>query len=329
MRKAINIIALVLVIAVVVSGIVIGITKKDEYNYVFTAMNNAISAIKDGTWTEVEPGGFGEIAEAPTGGESEAPQLTFTPNDYAGVSLQSVEDVVNYYNTVYNATKAETANYTDGDGNTTVLYKMLSEESLNLKPDSLLVNGKANSLINGAAPGLLSGIFKPNVTGMPPCANRDPNLDVDETNASLMTSRVTPEDVLSCEVVDNGDGTITITIVPQTVNMSHKGMDAQGHFFNSLGAIDGAIEGIGVKWAEGTTADNCKVVYEGGYAKVKVDVASGKIVEGDYHMVVNVNITHANLLMLSNKNASLTLYYDNKFPASDKYIMDRRQLVRQ
>ena len=64
MRKAINIIALVLVIAVVVSGIVIGITKRDEYNYVFTAMNNAISAIKDGTWTKVEPGGFGEIAEA-------------------------------------------------------------------------------------------------------------------------------------------------------------------------------------------------------------------------------------------------------------------------
>ncbi len=322
--KPVKIIALVLVIAIVVGCAGFGIIKHEEVSYVMAAMNKAISTIKDGTWEDIIKGS-GEDSEA----ESEAPQLTFTPNDYAGVSLQSVEDVVNYYNTVYNATKAETANYTTEDGGTAVFYKALVEESLTLKPDSLLVDGTANSLINGAAPGLLSKIFQSNVNGLPPCANRDPNQDIDETGASLMTSRVTPEDVLSCEVVDNGDGTITITIVPQTVNMSHKGMDAQGHFFNALGAIDGAIEGIGVKWAEGTTADNCKVIYEGGYAKVKVDVASGKIVEGDYHMVVNVNISHANLLILSNKSASLTIYYDNKFPASDEYIMERRQLVRQ
>ena len=324
--KPVKIIALVLVIAIVVGCVGFGIIKHSEISYVMAAMNKAVDTIKDGTWQDIIKGSGEEEGES----QSEAPQLTFTPNNYAGVSLQSVEDVVNYFNTVYNATKAETANYTDGDGNTTVLYKMLSEENLTLKPDSLLIDGKPSSFLNGLVGPILGGIFHPNVTGMPPCANRDPNLDVDEAGASLMTSRVTPEDVLSCEVVDNGDGTITITIVPQTVNMSHKGVDAQGHFFNSLGAIDSTIDSIGVEWAEGTTADNCKVIYQDGYAKVKVDVASGKIVEGDYHMVVKVDITHANFKgVIKNKGAGLILYYDNKFPASDEYIMEKRQLVRQ
>ncbi len=324
--KPVKIIALVLVIAIVVGCAGFGIIKHSEISYVMAAMNKAVDTIKDGTWQDIIKGSGGEEGER----ESEAPQLTFTPNDYAGVSLQSVEDVVNYYNTVYNATKAETANYTTEDGSTAVFYKALVEESLTLKPNSLLVNGKPSSFLNGLVSPILGKIFKPNVNGLPPCANRDPNQDVDETGASMMTSRVTPEDVLSCEVVDNGDGTITITIVPQTVNMSHKGMDAQGHFFNSLGAIDSTIETIGVEWAEGTTADNCKVVYEDGYAKVKVDVASGKIVEGEYHMVAKVDITHANFMgAINNKGAGLILYYDNKFPASDEYIMERRQLVRQ
>ncbi len=41
------------------------------------------------------------------------------------------------------------------------------------------------------------------------------------------TSRVTVEDVKAGNVVDNGDGTITITLVPVATEMSEKGMDPQ------------------------------------------------------------------------------------------------------
>ena len=329
MRKALSIISLVLVIALVITGVVIGITKREEYNYVFTAMNNAIQAIKDGTWTEVEPGGFGDFAGA-TEEESEAPDIEFVAGTYGGVEFKSPEDVVNYYNTVYNATKAETAEYIAQDGGRPVFYALVGTESLELKPNSLLVDGKANNLINGMVPGILGGVFKGNIVGLPPSANRDPNQDIDENGEPMLTSRVTPEDVINCAVQDNNDGTITLTLVPDTVNLSHKGLDAQGHFFNSLGALDSAVESIGViSWAQGTTQDNVIARYKDGSAEVKVDVASGKIVEAYYHMIVKVDVTHATLAgVVKDKSASLTLYYDNHFPASDEDLMNVRQLTR-
>lgn len=329
MRKALSIISLVLVIALVITGVVIGITKREEYNYVFSVMHKAIVAIQDGTWTEVEPGGFGAIAEA-TEEESEAPPIEFVAGNYGGVDFNSVEDVVNYYNTVYDATKAETAEYIDGEnGGKPIFYAMLGEEYLTLKEGSLLVDGKANSIVNGLAPGIISGVFSGNVIGLPPSANRDPGADYDENGESLRTSRVTVEDVLNCAVEDNGDGTITLTLVPVAVNLSHKGLDAQGHFFNSLGALDEAVGGISVlSWASGTTEENVVADYRDGSAVVKVDVASGKIVEADYHMIVKVNVTHATIAVITDKSASLTLYYDNHFPASDEYLMSTRQLSR-
>lgn len=330
MRKALNVISLVVVIAVFISGVYIGFMKKEEYNYVFSAMHNAVSAIKDGTWTEVEPGNLGgSAAGGSSESESEAPDITFEPATYGGIDFGSFEDVVNYYNEAYNATKAETAEYKTDDGGTATFYKMLVEESLELKQGSLLVDGKANSLLNNAAPGILTSVFSANVNGLPPCANRDPNGDIDDNGESLITSRVTVEDVENCAVVDNGDGTITLTIIPKAVNLSYKGLDAQGHFFNSLGALDSAIEGIGlVTWAQGTTSDNVIANYNDGYAEVKIDTASGKMVEGYYHMVVKVDVIHANVLVLNDRSASLTLYYDNRFPASDEYLMAKRGLTR-
>ena len=329
MRKALSIISLVLVIALVITGVVIGITKREEYNYVFTAMNNAISAIKDGTWTEVSPGGFSEVGPAEEE-ESEAPPIEFVAGTYGGVDFKSPEDVVNYYNTVYNATKAETAEYIAEDGGRPVFYALVGTESLQLKPDSLLVDGKANAIVNGMVPNILGSAFSGNIVGLPPSSNRDPNLDVDEAGEPMLTSRVVPEDVVNCAVEDNGDGTITLTLVPAEVNLSTKGMDAQGHFFNSLGALDQVVENLGVvTWASGTTSENVVARYKDGSAKVKVDVASGKIVEADYHMIVKVNVTHATLAgVVKDKSASLTLYYDNHFPASDEDLMKVRQLTR-
>ena len=330
MRKALSIISLVLVIAIVITGLVIGFTKKAEYNYVLTAMSNAVSAIKDGTWTEVEPGNFGGSAAGDSSEDhvSEAPDVTFEPGTYGGINFTSVEDVANYYNTVYNATKAERADYKNGDGSIESFYKMVGEEHLTLKEGSLLVDGKANSILNGAAPGIIARLAGGGVNGLSPSSNRNPDLDTDENGESLTTSRVTAEDILKCGIVDNGDGTITITIVPQSVNMSHKGMDAQGHFFNALGAIDSTIQDIGVTWASGTTEENCKVIYEDGSAVVTVDTATGIITNADYRMIVNINVIHANMLVLKDRSAALTIYYDCHYPASDEYLLDSKQLTR-
>ena len=329
MRKAINIISLVLVIAIVLTGLVIGFTKKAEYNYVLTAMGNAISAIKDGTWTEVEPGNLGGSAAGDSAEkESEAPDVTFVAGTYGGVEFTSVEDVVKYYNTAYNSTKAQRADYKNSDGSIESFYALVGEEHLSLKQGSLLVDGRANSILNSAGPGIMSNIAGGGVNGLSPSTNRNPDLDNDDNGQSLTTSRVTVDDILKCGIVDNGDGTITLTLVPKGVNMSYKGQDAQGHFFNSLGAIDGAIESIGVKWASGTTAENCIVMYEDGSAVVTINTTSGLITKADYHMIVNIDVVHASFLVLNDRSASLTLYYDCNFPASDDYLLKNKGLTR-
>ena len=323
--KAIKIIALVLVCAIVIGVVAFAIVKKDEVSYVKAAMDNAIATIKDGTWQNIISGSGEQTEEV-----SEAPQIEFVAGNYGGVDFKSFEDVVNYYNTVYDATKAETAEYIAQDGGRPVFYALVGTESLQLKPDSLLIDGKANALVNNMVPGILQKVFGGNIVGLPPSANRDPNQDIDENGEPMLTSRVVPEDIANCAVEDNGDGTITLTLVPVEVNLSTKGLDAQGHFFNSLGALDSAVESIGVvTWAQGTTQDNVSARYKDGSAKVKVDVASGKIIEADYHMIVKVDVTHATLAgVVKDKSASLTLYYDNHFPASDEDLMNVRQLTR-
>ena len=325
MRKAISIIALVLVIAVLISGVVIGITKKAEYNYVLTAMTNAVAAIKDGTWTEVNPGGFGDTESAEE--ESEAPPIEFVAGTYGGVTFNTFEDVINYYNAAYNKTKTERADYQNKDGSIESFYKLVGEEHLSLKPGSLLVDGKENSVINGLAPSILGSFGGGGVNGLSPSNNRNPDLD-EYDGIDLKTSLATVDDVANCAVEENEDGTIKITIVPQAVNMSEKGKDAQGHFFNSLGAIDATIEKIGVKWASGTTAENCKVTYKDGSVEVTIDPATGVITKGDYHMIVKVDITHASLAVLNDRSASLTIYYDCNFPASDDYLLKEKGLTR-
>ena len=322
--KAIKIIALVLVCAIVVGVGAFGIIKHKEVRYVEDAMKAAVATIKDGTWQNIIAGSGEQDEEV-----SEAPNITFVPGTYGGVEFNSFEDVANYYATVYNNTKAETAEYIAQDGGRPVFYALVGTEKLELKPDSLLVDGKANAIVNGMVPNILGIAFSGNIIGLPPGVNRDPNLD-EENGMSFRTSMVVADDIENAAVVDNGDGTITLTIVPKEVNLSAKGMDAQGHFFNALGALDQVVENLGVvTWASGTTSENVVARYKDGSATVKVDVASGKIVEADYHMIVKVDVTHATLAgVVKDKSASLTLYYDNHFPASDEDLMNVRQLTR-
>lgn len=235
------------------------------------------------------------------------------PGTYGGVDFQSIEDVVNYYVQAYNLTKTKTVQY-QTDSGVENWYALLGDE--NLEVHDILVEGKSNSLINGMVPGIVGGLFSAKPQALPPCDTRNSDSD------TFKTSALTADDVLAANVKDNGDGTITIQIQPKEASMSAKGKDAQGRFFNTMGDIGSAVESIGVKWATGTTADNCTVDYSGGYGTIKIDTASGEIVEADYLMYVSVNVTHATLAVITDKSASLKIDYTMHFPASDEWIAE-------
>lgn len=317
MKKALKIIAVILAVCIVVSGIVIGITKKEECNYFFSAMHNAQVAISDGSWKEdVNPSS-----------DSESTMNAFKAGTYGNVEFKTAEDLVKYYVSAYDKTKAETAVYTDADGDDQTFYAMLGSEKLTV--GSILVDGKENSIINNLVPTIVDNLFSANVYGLPPCTNRNPELDIDESNQVFLTSRLTVEDIESCSAIDNNDGTITLTLVPKKCEMSHRGMDAQGKMFNALGAIDKTVDSIDVlSWASGSTAENCLVTYENGTAVAKIDTASQKIVEADYDMKVTVSVNHANVLVLKDKSASLIIDYVQHFPASAEYLKETKDLVK-
>ena len=78
----------------------------------------------------------------------------------------------------------------------------------------------------------------------------------------------------------------------------------------------------------GTTADNCKVHYKNGTGVVKIDTKTGKIVEADYDMEVTVDVSHANVAVLRDKSAVVSITYKNHFPASDEYLAKHGEISR-
>lgn len=246
---------------------------------------------------------------------------------YGGVNFASLDDVVAFYNECYDHTKTLTSQYKNAEGKTETFYTLLGEDDLQV--ESILIEGKENSMINNLVPGVVGGLFSNGLDGLPPCTNRNPEMDVDINGDSLTTSRLVADDLLAANVVDNGDGTITITLQPKMFNMSAPGMDCQGHVFKTLGDIAGVVSSISVlSFSQGDANENVKVNYMGGTAVVKINVASKEVVEADYHEVAQVAVTHANVAVLKDKSASLTIKYDMHFPASDDYLMNTKQLTR-
>ena len=246
---------------------------------------------------------------------------------YGGVNFASLDDVVAFYNECYDHTKTLTSQYKNAEGKTETFYTLLGEDDLQV--ESILIEGKENSMINNLVPGVVGGLFSNGLNGIPPCTNRNPEMDVDINGDSLKTSRLVADDILAANVVDNGDGTITITLQPKMFNMSAPGMDCQGHVFNTLGDIAGVVSNITVlSFSQGDANENIKVNYMGGTAVVKINVASKEVVEADYHEVAQVAVAHANVAVLKDKSASLTIKYDMHFPASDDYLMNTKQITR-
>ena len=255
----------------------------------------------------------------------------FKPGTYGGVAFNSVEDVVNFYVECFNYNKTLTADYTE-NGEAKKYYKLLGDENLEIQ--NLLVEGKENATINKLVPSILSGIFKGSPKGLPPAANRDPQYDNrdDGPNGSQLPqqeSHLTADDILACNVVDNGDGTINITIQPKAALLSMPDQDSQGRFFNVLGDISGTVEQISVlSFSEGTIDENFVVNYAGGSGTITVNPKTKEITAADFEMDVHIDVQHANVTVIKNKSASLDIIYTNHFPASDEFLKESRNIVR-
>lgn len=298
-----------------------------KINYVTNSAVEAIYKVKDGSWQETE-------AEEEGAGESDPVVIDpLTPGTYGGIEFNTLEDVANYYVTAYDYTKTLTAEYIDEEGNTQTYYKLLGDEDLNV--GEIMIDGSSNAVINNLVPGIVGGLFAPSTYGLVPCYNRDPNLDNNSEDATrkadhdFRTSGVTADDILEANVTDNGDGTITMVIQPKAGQMSTRGDDSQGRFFEVLGDIGGVVSSIDmISFAEGTAEENVIVDYKGGTVTVKIDTATNEIVEADYKMIANVSVNHATVAVIRDKSASLVITYTNHFPASDEYLLESRGIKR-
>ena len=299
-----------------------------KINYVTGGAIKAIHEIKDGSWQKQD-----ETATADASGDPVVLPESFKAGTYGGVKFDTLEDVAKYYVEAYNYTKTLTAEYIQEDGSKATFYKLLGDENMEL--GDILIDGKSNTLINNLVPTIMNGLFKPNTYGLVPCNNRNPELDnnngdtTKKADHDFRTSGVTVEDILDANIKDNGDGTITMTIQPKAGEMSTRGDDSAGRFFEVLGDIGGVINDIDqISFSQGEALDNVKVTYKGGTVTVKIDTATKEITEADYKMVANIAVTHANVAVIKDKSASLVITYTNHYPASDEYLMEKKGIQR-
>lgn len=310
MKRIIKIvICLVLAVALTLS-----FTGCAKVGYVFDGTVKAIKEVKSGEWQNSP-----DSAEAESGAEEDTPVIdVFEAGTYGGIEFNSLEDVVKCYADAYNKTKAKKAMFIDEEGKKVEMYAFADQKEITIT--DILVEGKSNAVINKLIPQLLNALYVPTIGGLQPCNAREPEKDVDENGESLMTCRVTADDLVTANVKDNGDGTIVITMQPKMVNMSRVGMDAQGRMFTSLNDISVVVESVDAfSWASGTTEENCKVVYKDGTAIITIDTKSGEIVEAHYDMHVYVNIVHANLSVVHDKSLSAVVDYKCDFPCSKEF----------
>ncbi len=250
----------------------------------------------------------------------------FKAGTYAGQKFDSVEDVVTYYNKAYDYTKSLTAQYKNAQGETVTLYKFLGGDDLSV--EDILVGGSKNATIDSLVPGIVNNLFSNSLNGLSPSRSSNPDEDKDINNESLKTSRLTADDILAANVTEE-NGQIVITLQPKLTELSTPGLDAQGHVFTTLGDITSVVNGISVlKWSEGDANSNVKVNYYGGTAVVKINPSTTEITEADFHEVAKIAVTHANITVIKDKSASLTVKYDMHYPADDQYLKEKKQLTR-
>ena len=230
--------------------------------------------------------------------------------------------MVNYYVECYNNTKTMTV---DGayEGSPITMYKLLGDESIDV--NNLLVEGQSNDTINKLVPGIVGGLFTGGVKSLSPGKSLEPKNDFqtisDGSKVDRTVSHLTNDDILACNVTDNGDGTITLQLQPKAQLLSMPGEDSQGRFFNSLGDISSVVNSISVlSFSQGTVDDNFVVDYKGGTGVFVIDTKTNEITKADYTMLVHIDVKHANVTVLKDKSASLDITYKCQYPASDDYL---------
>lgn len=281
-----------------------------KVSYVTGSAMQAVEDVKSGEWKTKN------IKEQST--EDKVLIEELTPGTYGGVEFNNLDDVMNYYKAAYDKTKAKTAPYIDENGTTQEWYAFAGSQEIIVS--DILIDGQSNAVINKLIPQLLDSLYKPSIAGLQPSMNQDPKLDVDENNESLLTLRATADDLVAGNVKDNGDGTITIEIQPKLAEMSHVGLDSQGKIFTSLNDIGSVYDAVDAfTWASGTTDENVKVTYKDGTAQITIDTASGEIVAANYNMRAYAQVQHANLAVVHDKSATVTVDYIVKFPADEAF----------
>lgn len=326
MKKLIKRITCVVLVAALVASLA-GCAK---LNYVTNGTIQAIQEVKSGEWKNA-----GKDSADNAAAEEDASVLdkSFEAGTYGGVEFKSLEDVANYYVEAYNYTKTLTAQYKDADGKTQTFYKMLGSEKLEV--GSVMIDGKENSTINSLVPSIVGPMFDANIYGLVPSGNRNPELDNNlddptrKNDHDYRTSTFTGDDILDANIVDNGDGTITMTIQPKQEELAFRGEGTQGSFFEVLGDITAAVKSISVlSFTEGDASDNVKVMYKGGTGVITIDTKTKEITAAKYVMIANVDVTHASIAIIKDKSASVKITYTNEYPASDDYLKERRGVVR-
>lgn len=304
-----------LVICLALAGVLaLSFTGCAKLAYIANGTVNAIGEVKSGEWNKQETAQGESSAAASDTVVIDA----FVPGTYGGIEFNSLDDVAKVYAAAFDKTKAKTALFIDEEGNKVEMYDL--EGSKEITITDILVDGNANQVINKLVPQLLGSLYKPTVGGLQPCNDREPSKDNDENGVTLTTCRVTGADLLEANVVDNGDGTITLTMQPKLVEMSRVGQDAQGNMFTVLNDLGAVVDAVSIfSWASGTTEENCQVTYQGGTAVVTIDVASGEVVKADYDMKAYVKIQHANLSVVHDKSVSATVDFVCLYPAADSF----------
>lgn len=301
-----------------------------KLSYVAGDTMKSIQEIKEGTWKT------NDLEENNTA-ENVVVIDEFSPVTVGSVSFETQDDAVNYFVECYNNTKAQTAMYTDSEGNTKEYYAFMGEESLNV--DCIYIDGQKNDMLNNAVPGIVSTAFYRSSYGLPPSNSMEPSYDNDNMEVGnpgehdLRQSYFKPEYCLACNVSDNGDGNIKMVLQPKDASMSARGADSQGSFFEVLMDLGKTVSDIFndydmLSWASGSTEENCKVNYKGGTGTFVIDPATKTIVTADYHMNVLVEVNHANVTVIKDKSGAIEISHDIHYPASAEYLLESKGITK-
>jgi hypothetical protein len=208
-----------------------------------------------------------------------------------GSATMSKEQIVAAYTAAYNKTKAT--------------GKFLGKSSMTIQ--DVMIDGKENSTITK----LLQAATKSS-------DEKDMPLPPNSASNKYMTCMITADDIETATYKDNGNGTVTIKLVPKRVVNPKLGQDAQGKMLNVVDDFTKTMQDledkIRISWAEGDANSNTKADTYGGYAQITYNKSTNMISSATYVLVTHLMINHVNVLMFKNKNVTATTVYTQTFP---------------